>query len=28
MPRDFKPKIVSANDLNIGDVVYMNSGGG
>ena len=28
MPRDFKPKIVSANDLYKGDVVYMNSGGG
>ncbi len=28
MARTFKPQIVSANDLAIGDVVYMNSGGG
>jgi hypothetical protein len=28
MPKAFKTSIVSANDLFIGDVVYMNSGGG
>jgi hypothetical protein len=28
MAKEFKPKIVSANDLYVGDVVYMNPGGG
>ncbi len=28
MAKAFKPQIISANDLYVGDVVYMNSGGG